>query len=433
VDRFRLSRAGVLNVWQYDDQVFEFAGGRLLLRGANGAGKSKTLEMLLPFVLDGDKLRMTASGRHHTSLLWLMLDGYPGQNRAGYLWVEFARRGDDGREETIACGVGIRASQSARAAASWYFTYPGRIGEDLLLEDDAGPLARERLRAAVEPHGHLFDSPRAYKQHVGRLLFGLEPARYDELLRLLYWLRQPQVGEDIEPARLAEQLMQALPQLDDDAVRKAGDTFDELAAFGEQLDRQRRTAEDVATFAGVYADYAREVLRGRGADLSEQHRERSRRAREVERCGEQVATLAAERADAEVERDRASAERRILDARLTELRRDPALDKMQELVNRRELARELDAAANTAERTADKARVRAQRSAERVTRDAEGLRRDLATHVAKAHALSADLDRAGALVAVLGVQGPAGRFTPRAMRAAIDPLVERAQALASAL
>jgi len=91
--RFRLSRAGVLNVWQYDEQVFEFAGGRLLLRGSNGAGKSKTLEMLLPFVLDGDKQRITASGRHHTSLLWLMLDGYQGQNRVGYPWVEFARTG----------------------------------------------------------------------------------------------------------------------------------------------------------------------------------------------------------------------------------------------------------------------------------------------------------------------------------------------------
>lgn len=36
------------------------------------------------------------------------------------------------------------------------------------------------------------------------------------------------------------------------------------------------------------------------------------------------------------------------------------------------------------------------------------------------------------LVAVLGAQGPAGRFTPRAMRAAIDPLTERAAALAMA-
>ena len=42
------------------------------------------------------------------------------------------------------------------------------------------------------------------------------------------------------------------------------------------------------------------------------------------------------------------------------------------------------------------------------------------------------LDGTGALIAVLGVQGPAGRFTPRAMRAAVDPLTERALALSSA-
>jgi len=36
------------------------------------------------------------------------------------------------------------------------------------------------------------------------------------------------------------------------------------------------------------------------------------------------------------------------------------------------------------------------------------------------------LDAAGRLRAVLGVQGPALRFRPRAMRAAVEPLVERA-------
>ena len=94
--RFRLRRCGVLNVWQYDEQVLECAGDRLLVRGANGADKSKTLDMLnLAPTLDGDKLRITASGKHHTSLLWLMTDGYDG-TRTGYLWVEFARDTPDG-------------------------------------------------------------------------------------------------------------------------------------------------------------------------------------------------------------------------------------------------------------------------------------------------------------------------------------------------
>jgi uncharacterized protein (TIGR02680 family) len=399
-DRFRMSRAGVLNVWQYDEQIFEFAGGRLLLRGSNGAGKSKTLEMLLPFVLDGNKARMTASARHHTSLLWLMLDGYSGQNRAGYLWVEFARTDGGGPRETITCGVGIRASQSARAATAWFFTYPGRVGEDLSLEDDAGPLAKDRLRAVVEPVGHVFDSAHAYKQHVGRLLFGLEPAQYDELLRLLYWLRQPQVGEDIEPARLAEQLVQALPQLDDDAVRAAGDTFDELAAFGEQLDRQRRSAEAVAAFAGVYADYARDVLRARGAELVEHHRERTRRSGEVDRCTARATALTAERESAEAESGTVAGERAALAARLVELRADPLLRTQRELVNRRELAGELAHAAGAAATAAERARQRVERSGERLRRDAGALCSDLAGYGTAAGVRAVELGRAGARVAL---------------------------------
>ena len=390
--RFRLARAGVLNVWQYDDQIFEFADGRLLLRGANGAGKSKTLEMLLPFVLDGDKARMTASGKHHTSLLWLMLDGYTGQNRAGYLWVELARDG-----ETFTCGVGIRASQSTRDARTWYFTFPGRIGTDLALEDDAGPLARERLRAAVEAGGgHFFDAPRAYKQHVGLTLFGLDPTRYDDLLRLLYWLRQPQVGEDIEPARLAGQLVQALPALDDDAVRAAGDTFDELAAFGEQLDRQRRSADGVAAFAGVYAGYARQVLRDRGARLVEHHTERGRRSREVERREAEVERIAAERAAVERERDEVAAERGTLGARLRTLYRDPLLDTERELSAAQDRAGERAAAADTAEAAAARARRRAEHSRERARTDAARLVADVTGLVTAAHGHAAELGRCGA-------------------------------------
>ena len=256
--RYRLERGGILNVWQYDRQVFELAEGRLLLRGANGAGKSKTMEMLLPFAIDGDKARLTASGRHHTSLLWLMLDGYDGQARTGYVWVEFSRAVENGPPETLTFGVGIRATQSARAATAWYFTSSRRVGADLVLEDDAGPLSRQQLEAALEedPAGQVFEQAARYREHVGRLLFGLPGDQYDDLLRLIYWLRQPQVGEDIDPKRLAEQLVNALPQLDDDALRSAGSTFDELEAYGEQIEGRARAAEALGRFAEVYRGYA---------------------------------------------------------------------------------------------------------------------------------------------------------------------------------
>jgi hypothetical protein len=43
------------------------------------------------------------------------------------------------------------------------------------------------------------------------------------------------------------------------------------------------------------------------------------------------------------------------------------------------------------------------------------------------------LDRTGHLAAILGVQGPAVRFSPRAMRTAVELLTEKAALISSAL
>ena len=43
------------------------------------------------------------------------------------------------------------------------------------------------------------------------------------------------------------------------------------------------------------------------------------------------------------------------------------------------------------------------------------------------------LDRSGKLVAILGVQGPAIRFSPRAMRSGVELLVEKAAQISAAL
>ena len=53
-DRWKLSRAGIINVYQYADETLHFGDGRLLLRGVNGSGKSTAMNMLLPFLLDGE-------------------------------------------------------------------------------------------------------------------------------------------------------------------------------------------------------------------------------------------------------------------------------------------------------------------------------------------------------------------------------------------
>ena len=52
--RWTPTRAGLIALWRYWDETFTFHQGRLILRGPNGSGKSMALELLLPFLLDGD-------------------------------------------------------------------------------------------------------------------------------------------------------------------------------------------------------------------------------------------------------------------------------------------------------------------------------------------------------------------------------------------
>ncbi len=368
-ERFRLHRAGVLNVWQYDEQTFTFADGRLLLRGANGAGKSKTLEMLLPFALDGDKARITASAKHHTSLLWLMTDGLEGGNRVGYVWVEFLRMTAAGVQETYTCGVGIRASSSARTATAWHFVTDQRIGADFSLEDAAGPLSMPRLKEVLGVE-HVFEKSSDYKAHVGRTLFGLDAGQYDEVLRLLYWLRQPQVGEDIEPAKLVVQLSQALPQLDELAVRVAGQTFDELTAFGEQIERRSSAAGALAHLADAYGSYARAVVADRARTLAGALRGERQLRSQVRAAQMRVEQVNTEYEQACAHVEAAQAGIAADDARLRTLEDSPEFRDQRRLDELHGLARHDAALAKQAEDRSAEQRTTASRTARSVTEHA---------------------------------------------------------------
>src|SRR5258708_28034879 len=91
-DRFQPTRAGVINVWDYVDEEWVFADGRLALRGHNGSGKTKALEVLFPFVLDGvaDSRRLDPfSGEDPTMKSYLLYRGQ--ESQYGYVRMEFAR------------------------------------------------------------------------------------------------------------------------------------------------------------------------------------------------------------------------------------------------------------------------------------------------------------------------------------------------------
>ncbi|MGH9304831.1 MAG: hypothetical protein ACRDZ5_10525, partial [Acidimicrobiales bacterium] len=124
IGRWVLHRAGIVNVWEYDRAELSFAGGRVLLRGSNGAGKSKALEVLLPFLLDGDTRSIDATGRDRTSVFWLMTDRREAGNHVGYVWLELRMTeeapGGSTTDRFLTLGAGMKASTSTRQAATWF-------------------------------------------------------------------------------------------------------------------------------------------------------------------------------------------------------------------------------------------------------------------------------------------------------------------------
>ena len=86
--RFQPTRAGIINMWDYRDEEFCFADGWLVLRGPNGSGKTKALEVLFPFVLDGriDPKRLNPfAAEDRTMKSNLLFRG--GENAVGYVWL----------------------------------------------------------------------------------------------------------------------------------------------------------------------------------------------------------------------------------------------------------------------------------------------------------------------------------------------------------
>ncbi|WP_405796215.1 TIGR02680 family protein [Streptomyces sp. NBC_01506] len=266
--RFHLHRAGIQNVWQYDEQEFAFGDGRLLLRGKNGAGKSKALEMLLPYLLDGDSRALDATGTGRTTLAWLMLDGFDQTNRLGYLWVEFQGTDEAGDHRYLTLGAAVRASKSTQRAVPTFFVTPLRVGSDLRLVEAGKPLPVDRLKEIVGPD-NATDRAVEHRARVARDLFGITDAtRYRNLTQLLHRLRRPTVGDRIEHGGLAVLLSETLPGLDEDVVERVARNLHDLDAVRDELGRLERTDAALRTFLADYRRYLAGVLRTSARNVS---------------------------------------------------------------------------------------------------------------------------------------------------------------------
>ncbi|MGW3342079.1 TIGR02680 family protein [Nonomuraea rubra] len=261
-------RAGILNVWRYYDEVFEFHRGRLLLRGPNGSGKSKVLELLFPYVLDASlkPSRLSTFGGSERTMHWnLMGDGTSGTTRVGYVWLEF--RHSDGRWFT--CGARLQATVHTKNVTAAYFTTEARVDtpDGIRLTGEAGqPLTRAQLIDELGTSGTVHESAESYRTVVRRTLYrALNEQRYDSLLTALRQLRTPKLSERLDPGLLSELLSSALPPLGEGEIHEIAEGFERLDRQREELRLLDRDVEEAERLAGRQRGYARRVLRAAAA------------------------------------------------------------------------------------------------------------------------------------------------------------------------
>src|SRR5246127_3309319 len=262
-NRFKPSRAGVINMWDYVDEEWAFADGRLALRGHNGSGKTKALEVLFPFVLDGvaDSRRLDPfSGENRTMKSNLLYRGQ--ESEYGYAWMEFARSPNDTIEpDTVTLIVGMRAHRNADGVRMSFYVTGRRLGADFgLLSADSRPLTERQLRAALEPDAWRRTATE-YRDLVDSRLFGLGRERYAQLLDLLLALRRPLLAKDLDPGKVSDTLTAGLSPVDDDLVQQAARDFENLAAVQKLFDDLTTARAGVAEFRTHYEAYLRSHVR----------------------------------------------------------------------------------------------------------------------------------------------------------------------------
>ncbi|MEX2503918.1 MAG: TIGR02680 family protein [Egicoccus sp.] len=452
--RWQPLRLGLLNLYRFDDEQFRFAGGRLLLRGNNGTGKSRVLALSLPFLLDGEVAshRLEPDGDRAKRVEWNLLLGRH-DDRLGYTWIEFGRLDDDGTPHFVTLGIGMRAVKGRGLASRWYFVTGQRIatrapgdahpiaatddpvsdvsGRLSLVAEAGQALTRDRLRAATEGHGAVFDTAQAYRAEVDRRLFGLGEHRYDALVDLLIQLRRPQLSRQMDEQVLSDALSEALPPLPRAVVGDVAEAFRTLEADRQQLTSFSAAAAATATFLDTYRRYAAVAVRRRAQQVTTAHSDyerAQRRLREAERdrdeADDRLAGLTADRDRARDAEHHHTEQVRTLDA-------SPAMDRVRELEHARRAATEAAARVAEVETDRDRAaervaalegRLTAAADRRETSRDAVAEADDRATATAAAAVLAPAHDRA---VADLGLADVVDGDAVAAARAAADAEVVR--------
>ena len=262
-----IHRAGVINFWYYDEETFHFENGRLLLRGANGSGKSVTMQSLVPLLFDGNKSpeRLDPFGSKARRMeSYLLSDGLDLEERTGYLFLEFTKPAA-GRYLTL--GMGMRARRNA-PLQTWYFLVLDNrrlgSGHDLSLYKDLGdkiPLTQKELENRLGSGNLLFTRQRDYKAAVNEHLFGYKDlSDFDELIELLIQIRSPKLSKEFKPTTMYEIMQNSLVTLTDEDLRPMSEAIENMDEIQLKIDALKASHKALGRIQHHYDKYNQHLL-----------------------------------------------------------------------------------------------------------------------------------------------------------------------------
>lgn len=382
--RWQPLRAGILNLYLYDEQVFAFHRGRLLLRGNNGTGKSMALEVLLPYLLDADltpSRLSTFGGKDRNMHLWLIGFDKSGARTSerGYTWVELGRRLPDGSSEYFTAGALLEGTHEGPVKAR-YFTTAARVGIHFSVgRPGAEPLNAQQLAAEVAAQaaagrpGSLHPDSDSHRTAVNDALYRLSPPRYAALRRTLLQLRRPKLSDKLDERGLNDILRDSLPPVSDAIVEDLAEGFERLDRHSSAVEDLEKTMRDLRRIRDAYRSYARTASAARADAVAAAESA-------ISTLGEKTTAALSARGTAQSALDGITA-RRIgigeeqarIRGRTATLTRMEAYQKGQEVEPLRELVSSLRTSAGHATETARRAEQGQQAdaaSAERATEDA---------------------------------------------------------------
>lgn len=367
--RWKMNRIGFVNFWLYDEEDFEFADGKLLLRGQNGSGKSITTQSFIPFVLDGDRTpsRLDPFGSSDRRMEYYFLGEEGKDESTGYLYLEFRK---DGTDEYRTIGIGQRAKRG-RPMDFWGFIILDgrRVGDSISLYKKAGaakiPFDKRELKAALGEDNFFTDNQKEYKKAVNRYLFGFrKDEQYDQYVRLLVKVRAPKLSKEFKPTKVYDILNDSLQTLSDESLRVMVDAMEKMDEIQESLEMLRRAFSDLRIIrneytrynqymlgkkAGGYLSHKRESdaaagnLKKKEAELSALESQQEERSALLEKLSEEKRIAEIERdglLDSDIEetdRKIAEAEREKVEAQAAEKRWDEKIEKTRERIRETEL------------------------------------------------------------------------------------------------